>query len=479
MTQSSSSSTTFNTWVIYGLIVIYALCYQLQRPIEPFLVDKLVKGGTVEASAAYAQVTSFFSVMQGFGSLVMGSILDRYGVRVGLIVNFIACAMQYYLLSVSDSLPILFLSKVPGMLMGGFLCAQTAVATVTSDGPDRVRALGRLTTAYTIGSTSGLYLGGYFGVSGDYYYTARLATVGSIVACGLVLLLPDSLTAPALGDKDKDKDKDKDNKGKGKGEVESGPLSWIQRASHLLYITGSLLSVKVATGLANNMARSAQPLVLKNQLDFDENAMGKVMSAQQAFGGFANGFLLEPLTAALGGEVNSVVRNCIVVMGSIYAIQASLFNPSTSLLDLEQGATLSHGYLFVGLSLALSTFQYGLATGITAGTQAIVPKSMVGTLMGIEHSIFAVAGGVGPLIGTYIFSNYGISGLSLFCSSLFFLILFVWKPIAAKATISTKTAKNETKKYTREMENLKVANVRNEGGKTMASIRMRHPSSYT
>jgi len=70
MTQSSSSSTTFNTWVIYGLIVIYALCYQLQRPIEPFLVDKLVKGGTVEASAAYAQVTSFFSVMQGFGRFV-------------------------------------------------------------------------------------------------------------------------------------------------------------------------------------------------------------------------------------------------------------------------------------------------------------------------------------------------------------------------------------------------------------------------
>ena len=41
------------------------------------------------------------------------------------------------------------------MLMGGFLCAQTAVATVTEPGPQRLTALGRLTTAYTIGGVAG------------------------------------------------------------------------------------------------------------------------------------------------------------------------------------------------------------------------------------------------------------------------------------------------------------------------------------
>ena len=33
---------TFYIYLIYGLVVSYALCYQFQRPIEPFLIEKLV-----------------------------------------------------------------------------------------------------------------------------------------------------------------------------------------------------------------------------------------------------------------------------------------------------------------------------------------------------------------------------------------------------------------------------------------------------
>lgn len=61
--------------------------------------------------------------------------------------------------------------------------------------------------------------------------------------------------------------------------------------------------MQVSTGMANNMARSAQPLILKNELSFGEAAMGRVMSAQFAFGGFANGFLLSLITRLLGGKV--------------------------------------------------------------------------------------------------------------------------------------------------------------------------------
>ena len=123
-----------SVWIIYGLVVIYALSFQFQRPIEPFLVDRLVKGQ--DATLALGRVESFFNIAQGVGSLVMGYILDKYGVRVGLIVNFFACAAQYSILSVTDSLAMLFISKVPGMMMGGFLCAQTAIAKVTTDGPE-------------------------------------------------------------------------------------------------------------------------------------------------------------------------------------------------------------------------------------------------------------------------------------------------------------------------------------------------------
>ena len=64
--------------VIYVLVVLYALCYQLQAPLEPFLVEKLVEGDE-DSSAAFARLQSFFSMAQLVGSLVVGYLLDVAG----------------------------------------------------------------------------------------------------------------------------------------------------------------------------------------------------------------------------------------------------------------------------------------------------------------------------------------------------------------------------------------------------------------
>ena len=78
------------------------------------------------------------------------------------------------------------------------------------------------------------------------------------------------------------------------------------------------------TSIANSMARSAQPVILK-RLGIKEDGMGTVMSFQFAFGGFANAFLLAPITELMGGHVSKVVRNCILVMGLGYIVQAIVY----------------------------------------------------------------------------------------------------------------------------------------------------------
>jgi hypothetical protein len=50
--------------------------------------------------------------MQSFGSFGFGLILDKWGVRTGLIINFIACACCYGLLSITDTIELLYLSRV-------------------------------------------------------------------------------------------------------------------------------------------------------------------------------------------------------------------------------------------------------------------------------------------------------------------------------------------------------------------------------
>jgi len=168
--------------------------------------------------------------------------------------------------------------------------------------------------------------------------------------------------------------------------------------------------------------------------------MGTVMAAQFAFGGFANAFLLAPLTKLLGGHVGVVVRNCVVIMGTTYFVQAFVFS---SYVTLPGGA--AKGYIYIGLALFLSIFQFSLSTSITAATTTIVPKHLVGTLMGIEHSMFALAGILGPIVGTQVFEYAGVAGLAAVCGMLFFAVMALWV-VASKPDPSSMNAFVEAKK---------------------------------
>ena len=111
--------------IIYFNVILYATCYQLQRPLEPFLVEKIIsnESGSV-ASVAYGNLQSFFQVFQFFGALIAGLLLDKFGYKVGFIITFLASALSYFLLSIATTMPILYLSKIPSMFQHGFLCAQ-------------------------------------------------------------------------------------------------------------------------------------------------------------------------------------------------------------------------------------------------------------------------------------------------------------------------------------------------------------------
>ena len=99
--------------------------------MEPFLIDRLSKTGSMDE---YARLQSFFSLLQMVGSIIVGRFLDRLGARTMFLVTFLASALSYFLLSKATTMDILYYSKLPTILQAGFLCAQTLVAQITSDG---------------------------------------------------------------------------------------------------------------------------------------------------------------------------------------------------------------------------------------------------------------------------------------------------------------------------------------------------------
>ena len=111
-----------NLAIVYVNIALYALCYQLQRPVEPFLVEQLGA-----SPAGLARLQSFFAFVQTVGSPLVGRMLDVIGARAGFVVVFAASALSYALLATATTLPLLYLSKLPTLLQHAFLCAQAVL----------------------------------------------------------------------------------------------------------------------------------------------------------------------------------------------------------------------------------------------------------------------------------------------------------------------------------------------------------------
>ena len=83
LSESEQSSVFITNVIIYLNIMLYATCFQLQRPLEPFMIQNLQSNASDSDAIAleYAKLQSFFSLIQTFGSMIVGAMIDKVGVR--------------------------------------------------------------------------------------------------------------------------------------------------------------------------------------------------------------------------------------------------------------------------------------------------------------------------------------------------------------------------------------------------------------
>ena len=123
--MSTMEKNDYMLLLVYINIILYATCFQLQRPLEPYLVDNLalkrseVASSSITAADEYARLQSFFSIVQTVGSLITGYFLDKFSAKLGFIITFVSSALSYYILSISTSMEMLYLSKIPTIFQSG------------------------------------------------------------------------------------------------------------------------------------------------------------------------------------------------------------------------------------------------------------------------------------------------------------------------------------------------------------------------
>lgn len=403
------TSTDAVLWITYANIVLYALCYQLQRPVEPFLIQSLTEqeqaeGEISSVNQTYGNLQSFFSFCQMFGSPLVGILLDRIGIRKTSCVVFVASALSYAILASASDLTLLFVSKIPTIFQAAFLVAQATAATTTGDNAAmRAAALGRMTTAYTVGATIGPALGGYLAGQGDFYVGAKLAVFGSLLSAALSLwFLPDA-SVSKTNEKASKRSFWEDTVHSGK--ITLRPNIW------------PLLSVKVINGVCASMHSTAIPLVLTQVLRFEPQQLGMVMSCGMFAVAFFGAFFMAPLTKMLGSlgmmNLGMLSRSVLgLVTAGMVMTYASLLSANSSIsfeFVLVQVIIVS---IFHNLS------QHVLATGLTTQTTGSVNKDEQGALLGLEHSLFSLARIGGPALGTALFGFGGVLQVELACGSI-------------------------------------------------------------
>jgi MFS family permease len=419
---ATTSADVAALWVTYVNIILYALCFQFQRPVEPFLIQSLLSeqqqssnnDTAVDINQTYGNLQSFFSAIQTIGSPLVGILLDRIGIRKASAVVFFASALSYAILASATDLNWLFWSKVPTAFQHAFLVAQATAATATAgNAAARAAALGRMTTAYTIGATLGPALGGYLAGQGDFYIGAKMAVVGSLLSVVLsILYLPDGNDRNSGGSSSSSSrsnhiDAETDPlqlpvagaSSPSKTMVPKRKRSFVEELRHsgeiaLRSSLWPLLMVKVLGGLSASMHASTIPLVSVQMLEFDPSQLGLstsiVMFSVAAFGAAG----MAPLTQWLGPP--GLAHTGLLARAGLGLVMAALVASSSSYASNQSTVFLQ----VVAVSVFHALASHALATGLTTQTTGAVQSDEQGALLGLEHSLFALARIPGPSLGT-------------------------------------------------------------------------------
>ena len=221
---------------------------------------------------------------------------------------------------------------------------------------------------------------------GDFYISAKVAVVGSLLSVVLSLLyLPNQSAKEETSEREQDSTLTRKKRSFVEELRHSGELA-------LRSNLWPLLMVKVLGGVTSSMHSTALPLVLTEQLKFDPSQLGLSMSASMVAVAVFGAVGMAPLTNLMGssGMAHLGLVSRAILGGIMALLVASTTNTYSSWLF----------YQVLMVSVLHGLASHALATGLTTQTTGLVDKQEQGALLGLEHGLFSMARIAGPPMGT-------------------------------------------------------------------------------
>ncbi|NXF99266.1 S22AI protein, partial [Sakesphorus luctuosus] len=348
----------------------------MQMGIIPYLAKSL---GLDSVGFGYLQTT--FGVLQLVGGYIFGRFADQFGARAALILSCASGSVFFLLMSISTSIPLLFLSRLPGVFMHGVPGAQKIITDMTTPS-QRADALGKLGFCFGIALISGSALGGILSSKFGNFVPVYIGLVGSLINTLIAVVWIPLETKP-----------ESDQHVTEHSTSQSGSLFSIAEILRLMKFPGvmEVFIVKVFSGLPIGLFMIMFSIISMDFFGLEALESGYLMS--------------------YFGVLQMVVQGLLVGKLSNYFAEMTLLRLSVFIfasvgLGMALMRTVWH-YCIIAVPLM---FAFSMMTTITNSilTKA-VPSSDTGAMLGICASVQPLTRMVGPTIGGVLYKQFGVS----------------------------------------------------------------------
>ncbi len=167
---------------LFVLVTIFidAIGFGIVMPVLPRLVMAVGEIDLSKAIAIGGWMTLVYAVANFVCAPIMGNLSDHVGRRPVLMIALAGLAVDYLLMALAHTLPLLFLGRLlTGAFGGSYGPAQAAIADITA--PDeRAKTFGFVSAAFGVGFVLGPAIGGLLGEISDrapFYAASALAAL--------------------------------------------------------------------------------------------------------------------------------------------------------------------------------------------------------------------------------------------------------------------------------------------------------------
>ncbi|NXL92856.1 S22AI protein, partial [Alectura lathami] len=361
------------TYVIVTLELTFLF---MQFGVMPYLARSL---GLDSVGFGYLQ--TMFGVLQLVGGPIFGRFADQFGSRAALTLSCASASAFFLLLSISTSVPILFLSRLPTVFMHGLPGAQKVITDLTAPS-ERAAALGRLGLCFGVGIIFGSVLGGVLSTKFGIFVPVYFGLVGSLINTMIARVY---IPSPV---KQKSEHRETEH-----STSQSGSVFNLREILRLMKFPGvmEIFLVKVFSGLPIGLFLIMFSIISMDFFGLEAAESGYLMS--------------------YFGVLQMVVQGLVVGRLTSYCTERTLLRLSVLVLagvglGMALMRTVWH-YCIIAVPLVFAFTMLGTITDSIL-TKA-VPSSDTGAMLGICASVQPLTRTVGPTIGAILYERFGVS----------------------------------------------------------------------